>query len=118
MDEVMIPRLRSLHSMRLAGELSEIFCKAASLSSTLWRMGRPQTGMGTKRGGFLTNPTFFSERRRSLRSTRLREWLTLVVVRKMTGVLNCSDICMARIRKSLASWLSEGSNMGTLANRA
>ena len=46
------------------------------------------------------------------------EWLTLVVVRSMTGVLNCSDICMARIRKSLASWLSEGSNMGTLAKRA
>ena len=47
MEEVMIPRLRSLHSMRLAGELSEIFCKADSLSSTLWRMGLPQTGMGT-----------------------------------------------------------------------
>ena len=114
----MIPRLLSLHSIRLAGELSAIFCRAVSLSSTFRRIGLPQTGMGTNRGGFLIKPTFCCGKERSPCSTRLREWLTLVVVRKMTGVLNSSDICKARMVKSLASWLSDGSKRAILANRA
>ncbi|OPY49782.1 MAG: hypothetical protein A4E48_02110 [Methanosaeta sp. PtaU1.Bin060] len=114
----MIPRPFDRHSMRFAGDFSESACSPFSLSSTLWRMGRPQTGMGTNRGGFLTKPISFFACSRSPSSTRLREWLTLVVVRRMAGVLNCSDTERASMSRSLASWLSAGSKRGTRAKRA
>ena len=46
------------------------------------------------------------------------EWETRVVVRSMTGVSNFSLSSKANRVKSLASWLSLGSSMGILANRA
>ena len=45
-------------------------------------------------------------------------WEMRVVVRSMTGVSNCSEISKARRVKSLHSWESEGSSIGTLANLA
>jgi len=53
---------------------------------------------------------------RSPRATTDLEWEIRVVVRKSTGVSNCSEISNAALRKSLASWESEGSTSGTFEN--
>ena len=45
----------------------------------------------------------------------LREWHTLVVMRSITGVSKSSLRRYASLVRSYASWLSEGSSMGTLA---
>ena len=117
MLDVMIPSERSRHSMRLAGEASAASRSVPRRSSTFWRITRPQTGIGTWRGGFLTKPTARGAARPAV-STRLREWLTRVVVRRMTGVEKRSETSSANPTKSLASCESDGSKIGILANRA
>jgi hypothetical protein len=49
--------------------------------------------------------------------TMLLEWQTRVVMRRSTGVSKSSEIFIPSMTMSLASWLSEGSRMTTLAAR-
>ncbi len=86
--------------------------------STVLRISLAHSGTGTKRAGFFSSAMVRGLVCRSLNLTMLREWLTRVVVRKITGVLNCSESSMPSFTKSRASWLSAGSRMGILANLA
>ncbi len=56
------------------------------------RIGRAQAGIGTKRCGFFSKSIVRPDSRRGCSSTNPRECETRVVLRKMTGVLNSSDV--------------------------
>ncbi len=66
--------------------------------------------------GFLSRPVTGSSDVGSPVSTTDFECDILVVLRTMIGVSNCSLTPKAKRVKSSASWLSAGSNIGTLAN--
>ena len=90
---------------------------SATRSSTRTRSLRPQTGIGTNCGGFFSKFAVPAPVRAPT-STSAREWLTLVVVRKITGVRYFSLISNARLMKADASRALPGSKTGTFASRA
>ena len=86
MDSVMIPRERSAHSMRFTARVEPSAPRSRRRFSRFSRITPPHMGSGQWRGGFLVKAMGRVDGCRGLSSTRLREWLTRVVVRRMTGV--------------------------------
>ena len=103
-------------SMRLRKVVSASSVMAAVRSSTRWCAFMELVVIMTRRGSFTYSRLGTSCR--SPFSTMLWEWEIRVHIRSKMGVWYSSERRNASLAKVSASWLSEGSSMGTLAEMA